>query len=431
MKVSRIVLIMIIILFAVSAFSLSNGIKDDAPTGSPTLSLEETGADMLDITKFNTIHSPVNGSDNEYLILGNVPVADPASVIPADLAPFLGRWEGYSFAPPIKKDRKLVMTISEINETGGKLVAWTGTNLQFPDGTAIAHFRVVRAPEVMIEFQFTWSDGSQQVESFTYDTSKDRLVGRTVRKGSSEAIDLFELTREKSFLIYKNYSRYLIGKNITTHTWKDPSMQRISKGYMVYLPEGYTDDPKKEWPLIFFLHGSGDSGDNIQILANNSPFMFIRKTGPLPAIIAAPLLQSKNTLFPEEFMSGALDEFMQDYRVDSQRVYLTGLSLGGEAAYRFAALRPEAFAAVMPHCAFEVNTNADFYKGLKDMPIRAIHGADDTIVPLDKGQKVADLAKEAGANITFTVLPGHDHDVWTDTYSDKAAYDWMLQQHRP
>jgi predicted esterase len=431
MKISHAVLTMFIFFFIMSAFSLPTIKQDDSPTAKPTLSLEETGADVLDITKFNTLHSPVNGSDNEYLILGRVPVADPSSVSQADLAPFLGRWEGYSFAPPIKKDRKLVMTITEIKETGGKLVAWTGTNLQFPDGTAEAHFRVVRDPDVKIEFQFTWSDGSQQVESFTYDKSKGMLLGRTVRKGSTEAIDQFELTREKTFYVYKDYSRYLTEKNITAQAWKDPSMQQISKGYMVYLPDGYTDDSKKEWPLIFFLHGSGDCGDNIQILANNSPFMYIRKTGPLPAIIAAPLLEAKNSLFPKEFMSGALDEVLGEYRVDKQRIYLTGLSLGGEAAYRFAALRPEAFAAVMPLCAFEVNTDAGFYKGLKDMPIRAIHGGDDTIVALSKGRKVADLVKEAGADITFTVLPGHDHDVWTDTYSDKASYDWMFQQHRP
>jgi predicted peptidase len=197
---------------------------------------------------------------------------------------------------------------------------------------------------------------------------------------------------------------------------------------MVYLPDSYADDPQKEWPLIFFLHGSGDCGDNLQILANNSPFMYIRKSGPLPAIIAAPLLKAKNSLFPEEFMSGALDEVMKEYRVDSRRVYLTGLSLGGEAAYRFAAFRPEVFAAVMPLCAFEVNTNADFYTGLKNMPIKAVHGADDTIVTLSKGKRVADFAGSAGADITFTVLPGHDHDVWTDTYSDRASYDWLLQQ---
>lgn len=68
---------------------------------------------------------------------------------------------------------------------------------------------------------------------------------------------------------------------------------------------------------------------------------------------------------------------------------------------------------------------------IKALSVWAIHGADDTVIPLAKAQQPVDALKAAGGNIRFTVLQGHDHDVWTDTYSDPAFYDWLLQHQRP
>jgi len=65
------------------------------------------------------------------------------------------------------------------------------------------------------------------------------------------------------------------------------------------------------------------------------------------------------------------------------------------------------------------------------LPVWAIHGADDEIIPLTYGQQPADALKKLGGNIQFTVLAGHDHDTWTDTYSDSAFYDWLLQHQKP
>ena len=80
------------------------------------------------------------------------------------------------------------------------------------------------------------------------------------------------------------------------------------QGYLLYLPEGYEANPKQTWPLIIFLHGSGDRGDNLFLLAKASPFMMIREKGPLPFIIVAPLLSTSQyyASFPENYMDGVL-----------------------------------------------------------------------------------------------------------------------------
>ena len=231
--------------------------------------------------------------------------------------------------------------------------------------------------------------------------------------------------------MYKDYSQYLASKRITTHAYQNKDMLRFGQGYMLYLPEGYEDNPAQTWPLILFLHGVGDRGDNINLLAKASPFMMIREKGPLPFIIVAPLLNSSQKMFPLEYLEGVLAEDQATYRVDPKRIYATGLSLGGIAIYRFAIQYPDIFAAIAPLSAYADSDTLSKIGRIRDLPVWAIHGADDTVIPLAIDQRTVDALKAAGGNIKFTVLAGHDHDTWDDTYSDLAFYDWLLQHHRP
>ena len=159
--------------------------------------------------------------------------------------------------------------------------------------------------------------------------------------------------------------------------------------------------------------------------------MMIREKGPLPFIIVAPLLNKDHTYFPDEYMDRILKKILADYRVDQKRIYLTGMSMGGEAAYRFALNQPDTFAAVSVLCGYINSPETISMEGIKDIPIWAIHGADDGVVPLVRGQQAVDALKKAGANVRFSVLAGHDHDVWTDTYSDPQFYKWFMQYQRP
>ncbi len=411
---------------------ITSSISKKEPTPQPTLSLNETSAKEFKIKEFSDAHSSVNNDPNEFLIFGNLPVMEKTAVSSPDLAVFLGRWEGYSLFPPIKKDRKLVLHFADISEQGGRLYGWIGTNIQYPEMISEAHFRVADGETPKVEFKMKWLDGSTLVNSFWYDRENDILRGEAKRANSGEQTDIFELTRDKTFFVYKDYVQYLAGKNITVHEYKNPDLKQYGKGYMLYLPEGYEAEKQKSWPLIYFLHGSGDCGDNLLVLAKASPFMFIREKGPLQAIIVAPLLANTSdfALFPEEYMDGALEEFLTTYRVDASRIYLTGLSLGGEAVYRFVLHQPDVFAAVSPLCAFTLGSNASAMQKIKNIPVWAIHGAEDTIVTPDRGQKPVDELKQAGGNVKFSLLPGHDHDVWTDTYSDPTFFEWLLTQRK-
>jgi predicted esterase len=373
---------------------------------------------------FETVHSLVNNDANTYLIFGKIPISQAAQGISPGLAAFLGRWEGYDYSPPVRKDYKIVLVIQDISAKGGKAFIWMGTNLQYPSSIQEIHFKVIPGAAPAIEFNARYGSSTHTLR-LIHAPDKNLLVS------PDTAHRPLELSQAQTFYVYKDYGQYLAGKRISTRVYQNKDLPQYGQGYMLYLPEGYEENPTKTWPLIFFLHGSGDRGDNIYLLAKASPFMMIREKGPLPFIIVAPLLNTSNHLFPLEYLDGVLAEVQATYRVDPKRFYVTGLSLGGEATYRFAIHQPATFAAIAPLCAMLDADQISQLDRIKNLPVWAIHGADDSVVPLEKGQLPVDALKKLGGNIQFTILEGHDHDIWTDTYSDPAFYNWLLQHQRP
>jgi hypothetical protein len=236
---------------------------------------------------------------------------------------------------------------------GGKAFFWAGTNLQYPYWIKEIQFKVVSGAVPSIEWEADLAGGPNGAGGtgtfrFAYDRENQNLRGGINLPRGSELDGPSILNRDQIFYVYKDYSQYLASKRIATKEYQNKDLSQYGKGYMLYLPEGYEANPTKTWPLIFFLHGAGDRGDNIDLLAKASPFMMIREKGPLPFIIVAPLLNASQNAFPREYLDGVLAEAQAAYRVDSKRIYVTRLSMGGEATYRFAIQHPDTFAAIAP-----------------------------------------------------------------------------------
>ncbi len=394
---------------------------------------------------FVKLHSNSDEDTNKFLILGKVPVSSPSKDLSEDLQPFPGRWEGYNYNPPVKMDMKIILSIKKINDRGGEAVIYYGYNLQYPAGIEKIRFKVVKGESPSIEAafwtgQFTVIPGLLKLR---YNKTKDRLIGE-MSYGNFRGPDKIELGRNKSFYVYKDYQAYLAGKRIYTRNYKNTELNNYGKGYMIYLPEGYEEKTNEKWPLILFLHGTGDRGTNVFLLAKASPYMMIREKGPLSFIIVAPILNLSKDFrsFPKRYLEGVLDEVMGNYRVDEKRVYLTGISMGGEATYRFALEHPEKFAAIASLSGFQAKYDSAYYREeaeMKDIPLSRlkqipgweIHGSDDIIVPVNKAQNTINDFNNSGVNIRFTILKDHDHDVWTDTYMDPEFYNWLLQNKKP
>jgi predicted peptidase len=204
-------------------------------------------------------------------------------------------------------------------------------------------------------------------------------------------------------------------------TLRDGRIQR----YIRYMPAHV--DPGKRLPLIVFLHGSGEAGDDAYAVLANGPWRYADAHPDFPFIILAPQEDHDDEWSPKR-----LDEWLiqaeKGLPIDRRRIYLTGLSRGGQGTWDFAMTYPHLFAAIAP-----VSGYSDVKQPcrLKTVPVWAFHGADDGIVPIKQEQSLVDSAKACGVNIHYTVYPGVGHFVWERTYSDPDLYSWFLRYRRP
>jgi predicted peptidase len=206
----------------------------------------------------------------------------------------------------------------------------------------------------------------------------------------------------------------------------------VSLDYLFYTPQDYQNS-KKEFPLVLFLHGIGERGTDLELVKLFGIPREIEKGVDYPFLVISPQCP-EDTIWANELdaLHALLEKTIKTYRVDTSRIYLTGLSMGGNGAWHLAAAYPSMFAAVVPICGW-ANRLIGFperIKVIKDVPVWAFHGAEDEIVPLQGSQELVDVLKANQGNVKFTVYPDTPHDAWTRTYQNPELYDWLLQQRK-
>src|ERR1035437_4969888 len=194
--------------------------------------------------------------------------------------------------------------------------------------------------------------------------------------------------------------------------------------YLLFLPDGYGKS-KQRWPLMLFLHGAGVSGTNLDKLKVLGPPKIVESKPDFPFILVSP--QSPRDGWNPDTLNALLDAVIHKYRVDKDRVCLTGASMGGSGTWRLAAAHPEKFAAIVPICGR--GDPADAQK-LVRLPIWVFHGAKDPVGRSASDQAMVEAITAAGGNVKFTIYPDAGHDAWTETYSNPELYEWLLQQKR-
>jgi predicted peptidase len=201
--------------------------------------------------------------------------------------------------------------------------------------------------------------------------------------------------------------------------------------YLLLVPRDYQEDSTTLWPLILFLHGRGESGDNLNIVKRHGIPRVIEEAEDFPCITVSPQCPANTdwVALIEPLMS-LLSSIIERFRVDQQRIYLTGLSMGGRGTWALALEYPEIFAALIPICG-RVPDGDQFMekvKALKDVPIWVFHGAKDSSVPVQNSEAIVAALRAVQGNVSYTVYPDADHDSWTETYSNPELYRWMLSQ---
>ncbi|MEH1838947.1 MAG: prolyl oligopeptidase family serine peptidase [Nostoc sp.] len=179
-------------------------------------------------------------------------------------------------------------------------------------------------------------------------------------------------------------------------------------------------------PTILFLHGAGERGSNLDNVKKYGVAKIVEQQPDFPFIVISPQCP-RGEYWNVERLSALLDEIIASYPVDLDRVYLTGLSMGGYGTWHLAAAQPERFAAIAPICG---GGNPQAAGNLKNLPVRAFHGAKDHVVPLSESEIMVFALKAHKGNVKFTVYPEANHDSWTQTYNNPELYKWFLQHRR-
>lgn len=208
------------------------------------------------------------------------------------------------------------------------------------------------------------------------------------------------------------------------HTTKELSLR-----YLIHLPDGYAkpENAEKAWPLIVFLHGAGERGDNLELLKKHGPPKLVEAGRDFPAIFVSPQCPAESW-WPDEPVLELIDHLEASHRIDADRIYLTGLSMGGYGTWAFASRAPDRFAAIVPICGGGVPYQM---RKLKTMPIWVFHGKKDGAVPFEESERLVEALKRNGnEQVKFTVYPEAGHDSWTAAYDTPELWDWLFSQKR-
>jgi predicted peptidase len=192
--------------------------------------------------------------------------------------------------------------------------------------------------------------------------------------------------------------------------------------YLLFVPAAYSDDRASVWPLILFLHGSEQRGDDPSVLDDLALPGFAKEQKDFPFIVVIPQCP-RNALWAPKIVKSVLDSVESSLRIDQNRVYLTGFSMGAYGTWRTAAAFPRTFAAIAPICGI---SDLPDVPRLAAIPTWAFHGAQDINVPVTESRKMIDALRKTGAEARLTVYPGVAHDCWTMTYRDSRLYLWFL-----
>ncbi|WP_212002274.1 prolyl oligopeptidase family serine peptidase [Chitinophaga sp. HK235] len=189
--------------------------------------------------------------------------------------------------------------------------------------------------------------------------------------------------------------------------------------YLLYIPDGYNSQTEK-WPLVIFLHGVGEIGTNIDVLRNVGLPKVVKGK---PFVMVAP--QCRANWWNTDALESLYKTVVSRYHIDPNRVYLTGLSMGGMQTWDWAVAHPERFAAIVPIAG---RGNVSLVGKIKDLPIWAFHSADDPTVSVSGSRDMVKALQALGSNVKYTEYPNGGHDSWTRAYATADLYTWMLKQ---
>ena len=203
--------------------------------------------------------------------------------------------------------------------------------------------------------------------------------------------------------------------------------KRASLDYLVTLPEGY-EDGDREWPLLLFLHGAGERGNDLtKVAVHGPPKLIANGTRTFKAVVVSPQCP-EGSWWNYQPLTELVEHLEKTYRLDPDRLYVTGLSMGGYGTWDLAFRNPDKFAAIAPVCGGGVRFGP---RAIPHLPVWAFHGGKDGVVPPSESETLVDLLKEKGSTtVQLTIYPEAGHDSWTAAYEEPKLWEWIFAQRK-
>ncbi|MHB1356973.1 MAG: carboxylesterase family protein [Anaerolineae bacterium] len=217
----------------------------------------------------------------------------------------------------------------------------------------------------------------------------------------------------------------------TTQYLERQIVKTVAFHYWLHVPT--MSQPGTAYPLILFLHGAGERGDNLDLVKVHGIPKIVESQPDLPFITIAPQCPLDSSWpFELDVLEALMDDVLANLPVDPARCYLTGLSMGGYGTWALAAQCPERWAAIAPICGGGSWLNGFPQRVLRlvNLPVWAFHGAKDPVVPLAESQHLVDALVAGGGDARLTVYPEAGHDSWSETYANPELYQWFLAHQR-
>ena len=199
--------------------------------------------------------------------------------------------------------------------------------------------------------------------------------------------------------------------------------------YILTTPTDY--DKSEKLPLIVFLHGAGERGDNLDALKVYCiPKLFTRDQDYLGirAITLSPQCPVERTWYDYKWeVISLIDEICEQYNADRDRVSLCGISMGGFGTWEIALQVPEMFSAIAPICGGGMNWRAWY---LRNTPIRVFHGRLDDVVPISQSEAMVNSLRLQGADVEFTIYDDLGHCCWDRAFEQTDLISWLVNSKR-
>lgn len=226
-----------------------------------------------------------------------------------------------------------------------------------------------------------------------------------------------------------------IGKRQGEIISKKVQTEAGSFDYQVYLPHGI--EKKNDLPVIVFLHGIRERGSGGFVPTEGALGKFLRQyLKQVPAIVLLPQCRpGKYWSDPamDKMVMQALAQTIEEFKADSQRISLIGVSMGGYGVWHFAAQYPEKFAALVSICGGSSIMNGDRFTPIAEKmgrtPAWLFHGAEDSIVPVTESRSLVKAIEAHHGNVKYSEFPGVGHNVWLNALGDSSLLPWILDQH--